>query len=64
AGSFNEIALKYVLQHPAVVSAVFGASSSEQVETNVNLNIHHRLSDQLYGQIQSLTTPNVYTNHR
>lgn len=64
AGSFNEIALKYVLQHPAVVSAVFGASSSEQVETNVNLNIHHRLSDQLYEQIQSLTTPNVYTNHR
>lgn len=63
-GSFNELALKYVLQHPAVASAVFGASSIEQVQTNTNMNFDNQLPHQIYKQLQTITQPTIYTNHR
>lgn len=62
--SFNELALKYVLKHPAVVSAVFGASSIRQVKENTSGNLDQELSNGLYSAVQAITKPIIYTNHR
>src|SRR5690625_502868 len=48
ASSLNEIALKYVLKHPAVATAVFGASSIEQVEVYVNFDQFNALTNDTY----------------
>lgn len=62
--SCNEIALKYVLKHPAVASAVFGASSSEQVKENTDFDHAKALTNETYLAIQQLTKPIKYTDHR
>lgn len=64
AASCNEIALKYVLKHPAVASAVFGASSSEQVKENTDFDHSKELTNETYLAIQQLTKPIKYTDHR
>ncbi|SFD52032.1 Predicted oxidoreductase [Lentibacillus persicus] len=61
--SMNTLALSYVLTHPAVASAVFGASSSGQVDENT-LYRPSPLSDETYRNIQKLTKAIQYTNHR
>ncbi|HLR08187.1 MAG TPA: aldo/keto reductase [Bacillota bacterium] len=61
--SLNALALKYVLKHPAVASAVFGASSVQQVEENVALDADS-LSDDTYKSLKNLTKPIRYTKHR
>ncbi|GAA0443888.1 aldo/keto reductase [Lentibacillus halophilus] len=61
--SLNALALNYVLKHPAVASAVFGASSKEQVTENTQFD-HTTLNDETYKTIQNLTKPIQYTNHR
>lgn len=60
----NELAFRYVLYHPAVASAVFGASTLEQLNQNVNIDLSKQLSTTTYQNIQQLTTPLQYTNHR
>ncbi|MUV39714.1 Pyridoxine 4-dehydrogenase [Lentibacillus sp. JNUCC-1] len=60
----NELALKYVLRHPAVASAVFGASSPEQIKANTDWKTEEPLSKDLYHQLAGLTKPIQYTNHR
>ncbi|WP_085994414.1 aldo/keto reductase [Oceanobacillus senegalensis] len=62
--SMNELALKYVLHHPAVTSAVFGASSTNQVTENVNINPQESLPENIYQSIKNITKPIKYTNHR
>ncbi|UJL44776.1 aldo/keto reductase [Virgibacillus sp. NKC19-16] len=62
--TLNISALQYVLKHPAVASAVFGASSKEQVKENVNMNHSKALSDETYKALQAITKPITYTNHR
>ncbi|MFD2762297.1 aldo/keto reductase [Lentibacillus juripiscarius] len=59
----NALALGYILKHPAVASAVFGASSVGQVEENVNAG-HAELTDETYQAIQELTKPIHYSSHR
>ncbi|RYG74629.1 aldo/keto reductase [Lentibacillus lipolyticus] len=61
--SLNAIALRYILKHPAVASAVFGASSVEQVEENVNAS-YTTLTDETYQAIQEITKPIQYASHR
>src|SRR5699024_5692770 len=61
--SSSALALKYVLKHPAVASAVFGASSVQQVEENVALDADS-LSDDTYKSLKNLTKPLRYTKHR
>ncbi|TMN20739.1 aldo/keto reductase [Lentibacillus cibarius] len=61
--SLNALALTYVLKHPAVASAVFGASSMEQVTENTQFD-PAVLSDEIYREIQEMTKPVKYTNHR
>lgn len=60
----NEIALKYVLKHPAVATAVFGASSPEQVKENTSFDLFEALTDDTYLALQQASKPIFYTNHR
>ncbi|MEC5422329.1 aldo/keto reductase [Virgibacillus sp. C22-A2] len=62
--SLNEIALKYVLKHPAVASAVFGASSLDQLKENTLHDYSKALTHYLYLDIQKVTKPIKYTQHR
>ncbi|GAB3791577.1 aldo/keto reductase [Virgibacillus kimchii] len=61
---FNELAFKYVLKHPALSSAVFGASSEEQAEENIIGNFEEPLDNETYLQLQQITKLNKYTQHR
>ncbi|MBA2173795.1 aldo/keto reductase [Halobacillus locisalis] len=58
------LALQYVLHHPAVASAVFGASSLEQIEDNLTFLNSTELTEQTYNRIQSLTRAVTYDKHR
>lgn len=60
----NELALKYVLKHPAVATAVFGASSQEQVQENTAFNHSKALTTETYTALQQISKPIKYTNHR
>jgi len=62
--SLNELAFKYIFKHPAVTSAVFGASSIDQVKENINYYSGQEMSDKLYQEIQSVTKPITYQMHR
>ncbi|GGC86741.1 D-threo-aldose 1-dehydrogenase [Thalassobacillus devorans] len=64
ARTLNALALQYVLHHPAVATAVFGASSLEQVEDNLSFLEAAPLTEQIYGEIQALTSPITYQKHR
>ncbi|KGX92241.1 oxidoreductase [Pontibacillus halophilus JSM 076056 = DSM 19796] len=62
--SLQAISLQYVLRHPALASAIFGASSVEQVDSNVAMLDALDLTDNLYTQLQQITRPIVYQKHR
>lgn len=62
--TMNEVALKYVLKHPAIASAVFGASTPEQVMENTNFDHSKALTDDLYHAIQKIVKPTKYVDHR
>lgn len=62
--SIHNLALQYVLHHPAVTSAVFGASSVEQIKETLKAYALGPISNDLYNTIQSLTKPIIYTQHR
>lgn len=59
----NAIALNYILKHPAVASAVFGASSVSQIGDNTNIG-RSALTDEIYEKIQGITKAIQYTKHR
>lgn len=61
--SMNELALRYVLTSPAVATAVFGASSAEQLAENVSVSLAP-LPDRLYQKLQGITKPVLYESHR
>ncbi|ARI77175.1 aldo/keto reductase [Halobacillus mangrovi] len=58
------LALQYVLHHPAMASAVFGASSLEQLEENLTYLKAAPLTEQIFGEIQTMTSPITYQKHR
>lgn len=60
----SSVALYYILHHPAVVSAVFGASSVDQVKHNVAYHLEKSITDELYASFQSITKPTKYDKHR
>jgi len=62
--SFNTTALKYVLKHPAIASAVFGASSMGQITDNLAASNVTSLPEDTYQAIKEITKPITYTNHR
>ncbi|KGX85991.1 aldo/keto reductase [Pontibacillus litoralis] len=62
--SLQAIALQYVLEHPAVASAIFGASSVEQLKSNLALLDAAQISSTMHTQLQQETRPIVYQQHR
>ncbi|MFC0523068.1 aldo/keto reductase [Pontibacillus salicampi] len=62
--SLQALALQYVLSHPAVASAVFGASTTEQLKENISMLDAPELDPSLRAQLQQETRPIVYQNHR
>lgn len=62
--SLSSTAFHYILHHPAVASAVFGASSVDQVTNNTEPYIENPLSDELYESLQAITRPIKYDKHR
>ena len=62
--SLNSVALRYVLHHPAVKSAVFGARTVEQLMTNLDSLFLPKLSNDKIQQIKNCTTFFPYSTHR
>lgn len=62
--STQELALKYVLKHPAVASAVFGASSIDQIKENTRMDFTEDLTNEVYQKVREITKPVAYTTHR
>ncbi|WP_144547579.1 aldo/keto reductase [Bacillus sp. X1(2014)] len=62
--SFTEIALQYNLANPVVASVVTGASSPEQVRSNVNAVRSQPLSAEEVSLIRELTKVSIYKEHR
>ncbi|MBM7552385.1 aldo/keto reductase [Thalassobacillus pellis] len=62
--TLNALALQYVLHHPAIATAVFGASSLKQLEDNLRFLEAKPLTEQIFGEIQALTKPITYQKHR
>lgn len=60
----EKLAFQYVLKHPAVVSAVFGASNETQLLTNGQYVNLAPMNDELYQTIQQITKKSFYTMHR
>lgn len=58
------IALQYVLQQDVVRSAVFGASSMDQLNKNIAAYTSEKLPPDIYIQLQSITKQLLYEQHR
>lgn len=61
---FPQLAFKYVLKHPSVASAVFGASTIDQVKINTGFDYSEVLPTDLYIALQNYTKAITYTQHR
>lgn len=62
--SINELALKYVIKHPAIASAVFGASTINQVIENTSFDTMNELEDKVYSELKNITKQNRYSQNR
>lgn len=62
--TLTQLALRYVLHHPAVATVIPGVSKLEQLEEIVQTAHTPRLSDSLIERIQSNSKQNKYTQHR
>lgn len=62
--TMNALALKYTQQHPAIATAVFGASTIQQVRENTKFDHSKMLPIELYQQLQQITKKNTYSAHR
>ncbi|WP_067728167.1 aldo/keto reductase [Oceanobacillus damuensis] len=62
--SLNALAVNYVQKHPAVASAVFGASSVEQLRENVESAHSGPMTEDLYIRLKQITKSNQYDKHR
>ncbi|SIS37009.1 aldo/keto reductase [Salimicrobium flavidum] len=64
-GQENARSFQYILNHQTVASCIFGASSKEQAEENIQAyQKAEALQEDLYKQMQSITKPLTYENHR
>jgi aryl-alcohol dehydrogenase-like predicted oxidoreductase len=62
--SIPQIALRYTLAHPAVATAVPGASKMEQLQENIGAADVPDLTADEIAFIRSVSKANVYTQHR
>lgn len=59
----SHAAIRYVLHHPAVATAIPGASRFEQVKENAEA-AQAVLNDQTYQALRNISKPNHYEQHR
>jgi aryl-alcohol dehydrogenase-like predicted oxidoreductase len=59
----SHAAIRYVLHHPAVATAIPGASRFEQIKENAE-TAQAVLPDQTYQAMRNISKPNVYDQHR
>lgn len=62
--NLTQLALRYVLQHPAVTSVVFGASRLEQLQENIASLSAPPLDEKETEQLVKATKANLYEKHR
>lgn len=62
--SFTEVALQYNLANPTVASVVAGASSPEQIRSNVRAVKSNALTVEEISVIKKLSKANIYQEHR
>lgn len=62
--SITTLAFQFVLQHPAVASCVFGASTMNQLEENIRDSRISPMKTGLYEQIKKITKQLPYEEHR
>ncbi|PYZ94426.1 oxidoreductase [Salipaludibacillus keqinensis] len=62
--TLQQMALRYVIDQPAVATAITGASQSSQLKDNVQSANAVQLSDELVKEIQSIVKLSVYDKHR
>lgn len=62
--SIAQLALQYVLQHDATSSVVTGIRTTAQLTDILSVTTGPPLTPFVYGQLQQLTEPAVYTDHR
>ncbi|MFB5678670.1 aldo/keto reductase [Paenibacillus terreus] len=62
--SMEQVAIRYSLAHPAVATAIAGASSPEQLQHNVGAAAVTSLTEQEISELRSITRANRYTQHR
>lgn len=62
--SITTLAFQFVLQHPAVASCVFGASTMNQLEENIRNSRISPMKTGLYEQIKKITKQLPYEEHR
>ncbi|GAA0481634.1 aldo/keto reductase [Salinibacillus aidingensis] len=60
----NALALSYILHHPALATATFGASSVDQLNANLTYTELTNWNNDMYKQLQELTRPVQYDKHR
>ncbi|MBB6451217.1 aryl-alcohol dehydrogenase-like predicted oxidoreductase [Geomicrobium halophilum] len=62
--SAAQVAIQYVLQHPAVTSVTAGASTPEQVFENIGAAELEALTEEEYKRLQNSVKTEVYQQHR
>lgn len=62
--SLAQLAIRYALRDPAVSVVIPGASSSEQLRSNVSAAEAPELTNETVQAIRAITRPNTYTAHR
>ncbi len=60
----GQLALRYVLAHPAVATVALGASKLEQLKDNLKLVSVAPLTEEELSTLTELTKPVTYVNHR
>ncbi|WP_409289093.1 aldo/keto reductase [Peribacillus sp. SCS-37] len=62
--SMNEVALQYVLAHPAVAACIPGASSAQQLEQNISAANSRPLNEAELRGIKAISKAEIYREHR
>lgn len=60
----SEVALKFVLRHPAITTAVLGIRTFEQLEDALEIGKKLPINEEETNQLRAAVRPNVYEQHR
>nr|WP_283246465.1 aldo/keto reductase [Paenibacillus sp. Marseille-Q4541] len=61
--NMSQLAIRYALSHPAVATVIPGASSREQLLSNIGASLTAPITDKEQGKLRKLTRANQYTQH-